>query len=101
MNENLIQTKMLNYLKRLKLGGFPIFYDRRQAGGFNYKEGLPDIYVVINGIHYEIEVKQPEGLKRNLQIKFEERCKKQYNMKYYCFDNFNDFKKLIDEKIKK
>ena len=34
---------------------------RREAAGFNYKKGLPDIYCVYKGKHIEIEVKDPKG----------------------------------------
>lgn len=37
------------------------WYDIRQAGGFSYKKGVPDIYGCYYGYHFEIEVKKENG----------------------------------------
>lgn len=89
--EGRIQTKILNYLKSLQQQGEPLYYEKRQAGGFCYKKGIPDIYGVYNGIHFETEVKQPGGQRTAMQEKFEERCK-QWNIHYCCVDSIEEFK---------
>ena len=56
--EKRVQNKIVDYLHALEDEGFPIFVERRNAGGFSYKKGIPDLYAVINGQHVEIEVKR-------------------------------------------
>lgn len=60
MNEKTLQNKVIEYLKKLKEKNIPVFWNKRQSGGWNYRIGLPDLYVVINGKHLEIEIKSPE-----------------------------------------
>jgi hypothetical protein len=60
-SEKTIQTSILNYLKKLQQQGLPIFYERRQAGGFSYKKGIPDIYFTYYSLHFEVEVKKETG----------------------------------------
>ena len=45
-------------LKKFQKQGEPLFFEKRQAGGWNYKKGMPDLYVVYKGIHYEFEIKK-------------------------------------------
>lgn len=51
-------------------------YFRRDAIGFNYKEGLPDLWLVCNGKHLEIETKAPGGSPSGPQLKWEARFKR-------------------------
>lgn len=69
--EQRIQKKILKYLEELKKSNHPIFFERREAGGLAYKEGLPDLYAVYNGVHIEIEVKAPGGEPSASQLKWE------------------------------
>lgn len=94
--EKKIQNKILEYLKSLKDRGEPIFYERRQAGGLNYKMGIPDVYFVYNGTHVEVEIKQENGSLSIMQEKFRDRCKKN-NIKWICAKNVNDVKNIIGE----
>lgn len=94
--ETLIQTKILNYLKKLKESNEPIFYERRQAGGLSYKKGIPDIYAVYDGIHIEIEVKTPTGELSTMQEKFRDRCK-QINCLWICATSVDDVKEIINK----
>lgn len=89
--EKKIQNKIINYIKELEKKGHPVFYERRQAGGFNYKKGRPDLYVVYNGIHIEVEVKQQGGIQSSMQEKFQINCDEKYNCPYICCDNLDDF----------
>jgi len=97
MNEKNVQDAILKYCKKLQDSGKPIFYERRQSGGYNYKKGIPDVYAVVNGVHIEIEVKDVGGHQSTMQEKFEDRCKRQFNMLYICADNVEDVKKLIEK----
>lgn len=92
--EKSVQNSIINYCKKLADKGFPIMYERRQAGGFSYKMGIPDLYVVINGIHIEIEVKRPGGQLRPMQEKFRDKCYK-LHIAYLCADNLDDVKLFI------
>ena len=62
--EKEIQNSIMSYFKKLKASGIDNYVERRQAGGFAYKMGLPDLWVVIFGKHIEIEVKRPGGQPR-------------------------------------
>ena len=97
-NELNIQKKVLTYFKELQLSGHPIFFERRQAGGLAYKEGIPDIYVVYNGIHIEIEMKDVGGDVRARQEAFERKCKN-WGIIYLRPDTFNEVKLFFEEKI--
>lgn len=94
--EKIIQNSIINYLKKLENEGEKIFYQRRQAGGFNYHKGLPDIYVVYNGLHIEIEVKAEKGKQSEMQIKWQKRFEK-LNIKYICCKNVDDLKEFLKE----
>lgn len=60
MTEKILKTKVCKLLKDLQKQNYPIYFEVRQAGGLNYKVGLPDLWIVINGVHFEIELKSPE-----------------------------------------
>lgn len=55
--ETPIKESIQKYLKTLK----HCVVDRRDAIGVNYKKGMPDLWCVKDGIHYEIETKDPLG----------------------------------------
>ena len=58
--EKRVQDSILRYLKKLKDENYPIYYERRQAMASS-KMGLPDLFVLYNGVHIEIECKKPVG----------------------------------------
>ena len=92
--EKKIQKSILDYLKSLKESGYPIFYERRQSGGYSYKKGIPDIYCVVDGNHVEIEVKAEHGSLSALQERFRDMCKSK-NIEYVCATSVDDIKKVI------
>lgn len=89
--EKRIQNSIINYLKQLEDNGIPIWYDRRQAGGFSYHKGMPDLYAVYNGQHIEIEVKRIGGSLEPLQIKWRDKIIKRGGY-YLCADSVDDVK---------
>lgn len=97
--EKMIQSKIIAYLSKLADEGHPIFYERRQAGGFSYKKGLPDIYVVYNGKHIEVEVKQPGGQLSPMQETWA-RLFKQLGIIHYVADDVEKFKQFMNEIMK-
>lgn len=94
--ETKIQNKITKYLKSLEDADYPIMYFRREAGGFNYEKGLPDIYFIWGGIHVEVEIKTPTGSQSTMQEKFESRCKKK-NIPYLLVTSVDEVKNFIDE----
>lgn len=98
-DETIIQNKILHYLKELEKEGYPIYSERRQAGGFSYKKGVADVYFVYNGYHVEVEVKTETGELAALQEKWRDYCLKR-GMGYICARSLNDVKNVIDELIK-
>lgn len=92
--EKAIQSSIVSFFKELEKAGKPIFVERRQAGGYSYKMGIPDLYIVINGQHVEIEVKRPGGELRPMQVKFKEMCERRH-IHYLCADNLDIVKEYI------
>ena len=88
--EKKVQNKIIEYLKHLRKTNHPIEFERRQAGGFNYDKGKPDIWVVYNGIHIEIEIKSETGKLSINQIKWKQRFEK-INCEYLVVDSFDNF----------
>ena len=84
--EKQVQNSLIAYMKKLQDSGVPIYYERRQAGGFSYKMGIADLYAVINGQHIEIEVKAPGGKLSPMQEKWRDKCKK-LHIQWCCVDN--------------
>lgn len=94
MSESQIQKSFINYLKKLQKEGKNIFYEKRQAGGYIYRKGIPDLYIVINSIHIEVEIKKEGGERSNLQFRWEKYFNK-ISIPYYVCDNLEEFKKII------
>ena len=94
--EKIVQNEIMSYFAKLKSLDLPIMYDRRQAGGFSYKMGIPDLYAVENGIHIEIEVKRPGGSLRVMQEKYKEKCE-QLHIRYICASSVNEIKEKMKE----
>ena len=94
--EKKVQNDIVNYLNTLKEKGYPVYVERRQAGGFSYKKGIPDLYAVYYGLHIEIEVKKVGGELSTMQEKFRDMCYKN-NIKYICADNIDSFIDFMNE----
>lgn len=97
--EKKVQNKIIAYLKDLQEKGHPLFFERRQAGGFSYKKGIPDLYAVYNGIHIEIEVKKPTGELAVMQEKFRDKCEK-LNITYIAARNIEEVIELFQKLMK-
>ena len=89
--EKKVQNSIINFLRKLKDDGKPIFYERRQAGGFSYKKGIPDLSCVYYGYHIEIEVKAENGELSVMQEKFRDMCTKN-KIFWICSNSLEDFK---------
>ena len=92
--EKRVQNSLMSYMSKLETDGHPIFFERRQAGGFSYKMGIPDLYAVYDGQHIEIEVKAPGCNLRPMQIKFKQQCE-QKNILYICCSDLQDLRQFF------
>ena len=97
LQEKKVQNDIVYYLKRLSTQ-HPILVERRQAGGFSYKKGIPDLYAIINGIHLEIEVKAPGKTLTVMQEKYKRKCER-LNIAWCCVDNIYAFKQYLYNKF--
>mgnify|MGYP007043623615 CR=1 FL=1 len=93
--EQKVQNSIEKYLKSNN-----IFYEKRQAGGFNYKKGIPDLYFVFNGEHIEIEIKKPHGAPSAMQIMWQRKFAELYNIKAYIVSSVEEINDII-ESLKK
>lgn len=94
--EKEIQNAVMSYLHSLSKENIAIHVERRQAGGFAYKIGLPDLWAIVFGKHIEIEVKRPGGKLRATQEKWAKRFK-EIGVEYICVDNIDSLKELINK----
>lgn len=94
--EKRVQNQIINYIKSLKQQGLPIYVERRQAGGFSYKMGQADLYVVFNGLHIEIEVKRPGGQLRPMQEKWKQSVEN-FGGLYLCADDIEQVKTFFEK----
>lgn len=98
-SERDVQSSILKYLRKLKNQGHPLFFERRQAGGFSYKKGLPDIYFVYKGIHIEVEVKASDG-KLSTDQETWQTIFKELEIEHLVIDDFSEFKEYMTNLIK-
>ena len=94
--ETKVKNDILKYLSSLQKQGQPIFFERRQACGGNYKKGIPDIYAVYKGIHVEIEVKAEKGSLSAMQEKFAIFCRLN-QVRWVCARSVDDVAEILDQ----
>ena len=98
--ESIIAKDCLKLLDNLIANGHPIYYEHRSGGGgFSYKKGLPDLFIVVDGIHIECELKTPWGERSSMQEKWATKFAL-LNIKYMCPRSFVDFRDYILEILK-
>ena len=83
--EQKVQQSIIKYIKSLKDAGYPVMYQRREAGGASYKVGSSDLFLVWGPYHIEIEVKRPGGSLRPMQEKWRDQCRDK-NILWICED---------------
>lgn len=83
--EQKVQNKIIKFLKDKD-----IYYEKRQAGGFTYRSGLPDVWFIYKGKHVEVEVKSATGGRSPLQIKWGDYFI-QHNTLYTYVNSFEEF----------
>lgn len=94
--EQKVQNKIEKYLKDLQKEGKPLFFEKRQAGGWNYKKGLPDLYIVYNGKHIEIEIKAENGKPSEMQLMWQRRFKEQFNIDRFIVSSVDEVKNILN-----
>lgn len=72
--ETTIQESIESYINDLYKSGIKIMCERRDAAGRNYKKGSADIWLAVNGIHIEVEIKTDTGKRSTLQETWERFC---------------------------
>jgi hypothetical protein len=96
--EKKIQNKIVHWMTNLEKLGAPVYIERRNAGAFNYKKGIPDLYGIINGYHIEIEVKADNGELSTMQEKFKDRLLK-IHCSYICARSLSELQEFIKDKF--
>lgn len=95
-----ITSKCIKFLDDLISKGYYIYYEHRSGGsGFAYKKGIPDLFIVINGVHIECEMKTPWGGLSTMQEKWKNKFE-QLHIRYMCPTSFEEFKQHIIKFIK-
>lgn len=98
--ETSLTKDCLALLDNLAQAGEPIYYEHRSgSGGFGYKKGIPDLFIVINGIHIECELKTPFGKRSSMQEKWAMKFQR-LRIKYMCPRTFVEFRDYILEVLK-
>ena len=68
--EGALTEQVVAWLKAKKAGGTPLCWEHRSgSGGFAYKQGIPDLFVVCGRYHIEVELKAPGGRRSPMQDK--------------------------------
>lgn len=93
--EQKVQNDIERHLKEWQKQGVPIFFEKRQAGGFNYKKGIPDLYVVLNGVHVEFEIKKPNGKPSTMQLLWQKKFKELYNINAYIVESWKEVENIL------
>lgn len=93
--EQKTQNDIERHLKDLQKKGFPIFFEKRQAGGYTYKKGMPDMYIVYNGKHMEIEIKKVGGKPSPLQLAWQRKLKTLYNIDSYIVSSWDEVEYVL------
>lgn len=88
--ETKLQNKISNVLDYLIQNKNPIVYEKRTNRGLSYKKGSPDMWLSFNGQHIEIELKVGNNERSSLQIKWEEKCKRN-NIEYWLIYTYDEF----------
>lgn len=89
--EKIVQNAIVSYFTDLANAGYPVYIERRQAGGYSYKMGIPDLYGICKGRHIEIECKAPGKELRPMQEKQKQKFEK-VGAFYICADSLDDVK---------
>lgn len=92
-----VTNECMAYLKELKDRGVPIEWEHRSGtGGFAYKKGIPDMFIIIGPYHIEAELKCIDGHLSTMQVKWKNRFIRN-GTPYVNPHSFQEFKEYIDK----
>lgn len=95
--ESSLADKCLAWLKAKKAEGAPLYWEHRSgSGGFSYKKGVPDLFVVANGHHLEIELKASSGKLSAMQEKFRWRCQAEWKIPHLVPRTLDEFASFVE-----
>ena len=105
MNSQTPERKVKNQInKQIKLYqnlGIKIYGESRVAAGVNYKKGTPDMWIVLNGKHIELEIKREEGgVLSTSQIQWQKYFDN-LSISHYVISNLADFINIIEKELAK
>lgn len=93
--ERKVKKKIIKWVEQLQKEGVKIYIEPRTVGGYTYRKGLPDYWIVLNGKHIEIEVKKEEnGLLSTTQLQWQQYFK-QLHITCYAVASLDEFKEVI------
>lgn len=87
--ERKVKKKIIEYLK-----AHDICHEPREAGGFTYRKGRADLWLVYEGYHVEVEVKAPGGTMSAMQYKWVDYCR-QHRVYWCCVSSVEDLLRLF------
>lgn len=92
------ETKVKNAICKFLLTHEGLYLERRQAGGFSYRTGAPDVWFVYRGRHVEVEFKAPGGTAGSLQLKHEDKLRAAGSL-YWRGHSPDDFERWFAEQF--
>ena len=92
--ERKVKDEIAAYLQKRSTAGDKIYGEAREAGGYTYKKGLPDIWIVYNGIHLEVEIKGPRGVRSPMQVKWEQIFNR-LGIRYCCVSSVEELDTIL------
>ena len=95
--ERKVKKKIVEYIEGLQKSGVHIYYEPRGVGGYVYKKGQPDYWLVYNGRHIEIEVKAPGGEQSAMQIKWQH-IFWNLDIECYCIESVEELENILNKK---
>ena len=101
-SEQQLTKNVLHYLEGLRENGAPLYYEHRSGQvSAGYKKGTPDLFIVYDGRHFEVELKGLYGKRSTAQDKWKWKCETIWNIPYCCPHTFEEFKSWFEGLIKK
>ena len=105
MNSQTPERKVKNQInKQIKLYqnlGIKIYGESRVVAGVNYKKGTPDMWIVLNGRHIELEIKREEGgILSTSQLQWQKYFEN-LSIPHYVVSSLADFINIIEKELAK
>ena len=93
--ERNVKNKINDYIKSLQKQKIKIYSEPRIVGGYTYKKGVPDIWVVLNGRHIEFEIKREDGgILSTMQLQYQKYFT-DLGIPCYTVNSLDEFKEIL------